>query len=167
MSPVVFRQVKSINPDGQIDCGFNIEIEILTPKKRCPVRFDCFGIGHQGVHGFGRELGAVILQQGYDDIGVAGVHQGGAHRLGNRVTPRHRNGVLPGVPLDDPDEVLILQNRAVLQNGVGDVDDVVGDSWDVSKDAIDTDGDGAAEGYTVFNDTASGASVYVENAQFD
>ena len=75
--------------------------------------------------------------------------------------------MLPGVPLDDPDEVLILQNRAVLQNGVGDVDDVVGDSWDVSKDAIDTDGDGAAEGYTVFNDTASGASVYVENAQFD
>jgi len=74
--------------------------------------------------------------------------------------------VLPGVPLDDPDEVLILQNRAVLQNGVGDVDDVIGDSWDVSQDAIDTDGDGAAEGYTVFNDTASGATVYVENAQF-
>ena len=68
--------------------------------------------------------------------------------------------MLPGVPLDDPDEVLILQN------GVGNVDDIIGDSWDVSQDAIDTDGDGAAEGYTVFNDTASGATVYVENAQF-
>ena len=53
-----------------------------------------------------------------------------------------------------------------MQNGVGDVDDVIGDSCDVSQDAIDTDGDGAAEGYTVFNDTASGATVYVENAQF-
>ena len=74
--------------------------------------------------------------------------------------------MLRGVPLDDPDEVLIRQNRAVLQNGVGDVDDVIGDSWDVSQDAIDTDGDGAAEDYTVFNDTASGATVYVENAQF-
>ena len=68
--------------------------------------------------------------------------------------------MLPGVPLDDPDEVLILQN------GVGNVDDIIGDSWDVSQNAIDTDGDVAAEGYTVFNNTASGAPVYVENAQF-
>ena len=74
--------------------------------------------------------------------------------------------MLPGVPLDDPDEVLILQNRAVFQNEVGDVDDVIGDSWDVSQDAINIDGDGVAEGYTVFNNTASGATVYVENAQF-
>ena len=40
---------------------------------------------------------------------------------------------------------------------------VVGDTWTVSADTLDTDNDGVDEGYTVFHDPAAGATVYVEN----
>lgn len=54
----------------------------------------------------------------------------------------------------------------VIRRDADDTVNVVGDTWEVSQDDIDTDGDGVTEGYTVFNDAASGATVYVENAQF-
>jgi Ca2+-binding RTX toxin-like protein len=55
------------------------------------------------------------------------------------------------------------ENTLVIRReGNGEVD-VVGDDWVMSEDSLDTDGDDVAEGYTVFHDNASGATVYVEN----
>lgn len=55
------------------------------------------------------------------------------------------------------------ENTLVIRrDGNGEVD-VVGDDWVMSEDTLDTDGDDVAEGYTVFHDDASGATVYVEN----
>ena len=53
----------------------------------------------------------------------------------------------------------------VVRRDAGDTVTVVGDDWEVSQDSVDTDDDGVAEGYTVFHDSASGATVYVENTQ--
>ena len=57
------------------------------------------------------------------------------------------------------------EDDLVIRRDAGDTVNVVGDSFETSQDSIDTDNDGVAEGYTVFNDAATGATVYVENAQ--
>ena len=53
----------------------------------------------------------------------------------------------------------------VVRRDAGDTVNVVGDNWETSQESIDTDEDGVVEGYTVFNDADTGATVYVENAQ--
>ncbi|NKB60523.1 MAG: hypothetical protein GKS00_29805 [Alphaproteobacteria bacterium] len=56
------------------------------------------------------------------------------------------------------------ENTLVVRGGDdSDAVDIVGGDFDVSADSLDTDNDGTAEGYTVFHDSASGATVYVEN----
>lgn len=54
-------------------------------------------------------------------------------------------------------------NTLVIRRGEDDTVTVVGEEWDVSQDVVDTDGDQIGESYTVYNDAASGATVYVEN----
>ena len=51
----------------------------------------------------------------------------------------------------------------LVRRDAGDAVTVVGDTWTVSADTLDTDNDGVDEGYTVFHDPAAGATVYVEN----
>ena len=69
-------------------------------------------------------------------------------------------------PTDGANDLTGGLDDLVIRRDADDTVNVVGDTWDVSQDDIDTDGDGVTEGYTVFNDAASGATVYVENAQF-
>ena len=57
------------------------------------------------------------------------------------------------------------EDDLVIRRDAGDAVNVVGDSWETSQESIDTDDDGGVEGYTVFNDVATGATVYVENVQ--
>ena len=56
------------------------------------------------------------------------------------------------------------ENTLVIRRDEDDTVTVVGEDWDVSTDVIDTDGDQIGESYTVYNDAASGATVYVESA---
>lgn len=56
------------------------------------------------------------------------------------------------------------ENTLVIRRDEDDTVNIVGEDWDVSSDVIDTDGDQIGESYTVYNDAASGATVYVESA---
>jgi len=55
------------------------------------------------------------------------------------------------------------ENTLVIRRDEDDTVNIVGEDWDVSTDVIDTDGDQIGESYTVYNDAASGAAVYVES----
>jgi hypothetical protein len=54
-------------------------------------------------------------------------------------------------------------NSLVVRRDAEDTVTLVGDGWTQSTDTLDADNNGTAEGYTVFHDSASGATVYVEN----
>jgi hypothetical protein len=55
------------------------------------------------------------------------------------------------------------ENTLVVSRDSWGVVDIVGDDFHVSSDTLDIDNDGTAEGYTVFQESVSGATVYVEN----
>lgn len=56
------------------------------------------------------------------------------------------------------------EDTLVIQRDTDDSVTVVGDNWDVSTEELDIDGDEISESYTVYSDTATGATVYVEGA---
>lgn len=52
----------------------------------------------------------------------------------------------------------------VIRRAAEDTVNIVGSDWTETTQTLDTDNDGASEGYTVYHDGATGASVYVENS---
>ena len=55
------------------------------------------------------------------------------------------------------------ENTLVIRGGAEGAVTVVGEEWEISSDQIDTDGDLIEESYTVYSDTTSGATVFVES----
>ena len=91
------------------------------------IGIDALGFADQIIHHMARNLGAVIVEQAGDDVFLAGLDQSLGHVLAQ--TLAHRNGelMLHRAVLDGLNEVGVLQHVALEQDGMGDLELVIGE----------------------------------------